>query len=105
MLRKLLPVSLGCLYAVSALGAGRCQGQACSYTYFGKAADGCLEIRNSSRDDIEVTVYTTATGSITLRVASGDTEKVYKTGRMCVPAADYVRSVAEFTGGIFAPSR
>ena len=86
-------------------GCWRCQGQACRDTYFGKDKDGCLEIRNSSRDDIEVTVYTTATGSITVRVASGDTEKVYKTGRMCVPAADYVRSDAEFAGGIFAPSR
>ena len=45
MIRKLLLVSLGCLYAASALGAGACQGDACRYTYFGKDEDGCLEIR------------------------------------------------------------
>ena len=77
--------------------------QACRYTYFGKDADGCLEIRNAGREDIQVTVYTTASGAITLRVSSGDTEKVYKTGRTCVPAADYVRADAKFDGGIFAP--
>ena len=105
MIRKLLLVSFGCLYAASALGIGACQGQACRYTYFDKDKDGCLEIRNTAREDIEVTVYTAASGPITVRVAKGDTEKVYKTGRMCVPAADYVRSEAEYTGGIFAPSR
>jgi hypothetical protein len=104
MFRKLLLVSLGCVYAASALG-GACQGQACPYTYFDKDADGCLEIRNSASEDIEVKVYTAASGAITLRIASGDTEKVYKTGRMCVPAADYVRSDAKFAGGIFSPSR
>ncbi|HYJ42635.1 MAG TPA: hypothetical protein VEW08_17725 [Steroidobacteraceae bacterium] len=105
MIRKLLLTSLGCLYAASALGVGACQGQACRYTSFGKDADGCLEIRNLSREDIEVTVYTAASGTYTVRVAGGDTEKIYKTGRMCVPAADYLRSGAEYAGGIFSPSR
>ena len=104
MIRKLLLVVLGCVGATSALG-GACQGQACRYTFFDKDADGCLEIRNSGPEDIEVKVYTAASGTITLRVAGGDTEKVYKTGRMCVPAADYVRSDAKLAGGIFSPSR
>ena len=105
MIRKFLLVSLSCLYAASALGAGACQGDACRYTYFGKDKDGCLEIRNTGRDDIEVTVYTSASGTIRVRVAAGDTEKIYKTGRMCVPAADYLRSGAVFVGDIFSPSR
>ena len=105
MIRKLLLVSLGCLSAASASGAGACQGDACRYTYFGKDKDGCLEIRNASREDMEVTVYTAASGTIRVRVAAGDTEKVYKTGRMCVPAADYVRSDAKYDVGVFTPSR
>jgi hypothetical protein len=104
MFRKLLLVSLGCLLSTTALG-GACRGKACAYAYFGKDADGCLEIRNSGRDDIQVTVYTAGSGAITVRVASGDTQKVYKTGRTCVPAADYVRADAEYDGGIFAPPR
>jgi hypothetical protein len=104
MIRKLLLVSLGCLYAVSALG-GACQGQACRDTFFDKDANGCLEIRNAAREDIEVTVYTAATIPITVRIASGDTEKVYKTGRMCLPATEYMRSTAKFAGGTFSPSR
>ena len=65
----------------------------------------CLEIRNAGREDIEVTVYTSASGTFRVRVAAVDTEKIYKTGRMCVPAADYVRSEAKFVGDIFEPSR
>jgi hypothetical protein len=105
MFRKLLLASLGCLYAASAPGAGACQGDACRYMYFGKDKDGCLEIRNSGREDMEVTVYTSASGTIRVRVAAGDTEKIYKAGRMCVPADDYLRSEAHFDGNIFAPSR
>jgi hypothetical protein len=105
MIRKLLLVSLGCTYAAAALGVGACQGQACRDTYFSEDADGCLEIRNASREDIEVTVYTSVSGTITVRVASGDTETVYKSGRRCVPANDYLRSSAKFAGGMFTPSR
>jgi len=105
MIRKLLLASLGCLYAASALGAGACQGDACRYTFFGQDKDGCLEIRNSGRDDMEITVYTVASSTIRVRVAAGDTEKIYKAGRMCVPATDYVRSEAKFVGNIFEPSR
>ena len=105
MIRKLLIILSGCLFAATALGAGACRGNACRYTYFGKDADGCLEIRNAGREDIEVTVYTAASGAITVRVLSGDTEKVYKTSRMCVPAADYVRADAKFDVGVFTPSR
>ena len=100
MIRKLLPLSLGCLYVASALGAGACQGDACRYTFFGKDKDGCLEIQNSGRDDLEITVYTVASSTITVRIAAGDTEKIYKHGRMCVPATDYVRSEAKFVGDI-----
>jgi len=103
MLRKLLIILSGCLFAASALGAGACTGKACRYTFFGKDADGCLEIRNSGREDIQVTVYTAGSGAVTVRVMSGHTEKVYKTSRTCVPAVDYVRADAEFDGGIFAP--
>ena len=103
MFRKLLFVSC-CLFCATAL-AGACRGKACAYAYFGKDADGCLEIRNGGRDDIQVTVYTAGSGAITVRIASGDTQKVYKVGRTCVPALDYVRADAEYDGGIFAPSR
>ena len=104
MIRKLLFVSLGCACAASALG-GACHGQACRYTYFDKDADGCLEIRNAGPEDIEVKMYTASSGTITVRVASGDTEKLYNPGRLCVPATDYVRSDAKLAGGIFSPSR
>ena len=104
MIRKLLLLSLGCLFAASA-SAGTCRGEACRYTLFGKDKEGCMEIRNSGREDIEVTVYAAGSGPITVRVASGDTEKVYKAGRICVPAADYVRSDSQFAGGVFAPTR
>ena len=103
MFRKLLFVSC-CLLSATALG-GACRGKACAYALFGKDADGCLEIRNSGRDDIQVTVYTAGSGAITVRIASGDTQVVYKTSRTCVPAVDYVRADAEFDGGIFAPPR
>jgi hypothetical protein len=103
MMRKLLIILAACLFASSALAAGACRGKACRYTYFGKDAEGCLEIRNAGREDIQVTVYTAGSGAITVRVLSGHTEKVYKTSRTCVPAADYVRADAEFDGGIFAP--
>lgn len=105
MFRKSLIILFGCLFAASALGAGACKGKACRYTYFGKDADGCLEIRNAGRDDIQVTVYTAGSGAITVRVMSGHTEKLYKTSRTCVPAADYVRADSEFQGGVFAPPR
>jgi hypothetical protein len=84
---------------VSAANAGNCRGAACREARFGEDAKGCLEIRNTGREDIEVTVYTTAVGPITVRIASGDAEIIYKTGRMCVPATDYVRSDAQFVGG------
>ena len=104
MVRKLLLLSLGWFFATSA-NAGTCRGEACRYTQFGTDKEGCIEIRNSGREDIEVTVYSAGSGPITMRIASGDTEKVYKTGRVCVPAADYVRSDSKLAGGIFAPSR
>lgn len=103
MLKKLLILLAGCLFATAALGAGACRGAACRYAFFGKDAEGCMEIRNAGREDIQVTVYTTSAGAITLRVLSGHTEKVYKSGRLCVPVADYVRADAEFEGGIFSP--
>jgi hypothetical protein len=104
MLWKLLLVTLGCLYAASAI-AGGCQGQACRYLYFGEDKQGCLEIRNSGREDVEVMVYSGVSVPTTVRVAGGDTEKVYKTGRTCIPAADYRRSEAQFAGGPFSPAR
>ncbi len=104
MFRKLLLVTVGCLLSATAWG-GACKGQACTYALFGQDADGCLEIRNGGRDDIQVTVYTVGSGAITVRIASGDTQKVYKVSRTCVPAADYVRADAEYDGGIFAPPR
>ena len=103
MFRKPLILLAGCLFATAALGAGACRGNACRYTYFDKDDKGCMEIRNTGREDIQVTVYTAGSGVITVRVLSGQTEKVYKTGRLCVPAADYVRADAKFDGGIFAP--
>ena len=104
MVRKLLLLSLG-FFSATSVSAGTCRGEACRYTLFGTDKDGCMEIRNSGREDIEVTVYSAGGGPITLRIASGDTEKVYKTGRVCVPAADYVRSDSKLAGGIFAPTR
>ena len=103
MFRKLLFVTMGCLLSAAALGNGPCKGKACRYALFGKDANGCMEIRNSGREDIRVTVYTAGSGAITLRILSGDTQTVYKTSRTCVPAADYVRADAELDGGIFAP--
>ena len=103
MFRKLSIILVGCLFTSAAGAAGACRGQACRYTFFGKDAEGCLEIRNSGREDIQVTVYTAGSGAITVRVMSGHTEKVYKTSRICVPAVDYVRADAEFAGGVFAP--
>ena len=103
MLRKLLILVTGSLVTTAALGAGACRGNACRYTYFGEDPQKCLEIRNAGREDISVTVYTTASGAITVRVLSGHTEKVYKSGRLCVPATQYVRADAEFAGGVFAP--
>jgi len=103
MPKKLFLIVLGCLFAATAWGAGACKGKGCRYTYFGKDANGCLEIRNAGREDIQVTVYTTGSGTITVRVMSGHTEKVYKTSRTCVPAADYVRADSELDGGVFAP--
>ena len=102
MFRKLLLVAVGSLTAASAFG-GACHGRGCAYVYFGKDSEGCLEIRNGGREDIQVTVYTTGSGAITVRIPSGDTQKVYKTSRTCVPAVDYVRADAELDGGIFAP--
>jgi|SRR5690348_2596913 len=104
MIRKMLLASLGGLFVASVASAGNCRGGACHYTTFGADKNGCLEIRNSGRDDIEVTVYTTSSGPITVRIARGDTEKVYKSGRMCVLATDYVRSDAQYTGGTLTPS-
>lgn len=103
MLRKLSILLAGCVFATAALSAGACRGNACRYTYFDKDSEGCMEIRNAGREDIRVTVYTAGSGAITVRVLSGHTEKVYKTGRLCVPAADYVRADAEFEGGVFVP--
>jgi len=105
MSRKLLFASLGCLFAASAAQAGNCRGKACYYATFGEDSKGCLEIRNSGREDIEVLVYTSHSVPTRVRIAGGDTEKVFKSGRMCIPAADYLRSEAEFIAGVFAPSR
>jgi hypothetical protein len=102
MFRKLVLVSIGCLFAASAFG-GACHGKGCVYAFFSKDAEGCLEIRNGGREDIQVTVYTAGSGAITVRILSGETQKVYKTSRTCVPAVDYVRAEAELDGGIFAP--
>ncbi len=102
MFRKLLLIFASCLLTATAWG-GACAGQACRYALFGKDAEGCLEIRNSGREDIQVTVYTAGSGAITLRVMGGQTEKVYKTSRTCVPAVDYVRADAKLEGGIFSP--
>jgi len=105
MVTKLLLAFLGCLCVASAAHAGNCRGKACYYATFSEDAKGCLEIRNSGREDIEVLVYTSHSVPTRVRVAGGDTEKVFKTGRICIPAADYLRSEAEFIAGVFAPSR
>jgi hypothetical protein len=105
MVRKMLLVSLGCLLAVTTANAGSCRGKACYYATFGEDSKGCLEIRNSGREDIEVMVYTTGSVPTTVRIAGGSTEKVFKSGRMCILAAQYLRSEAEFIGGPFTPSR
>ena len=102
MFRKVLLIFASCLLTATAWG-GACAGQACRYALFGKDAEGCLEIRNSGREDIQVTVYTAGSGAITVRIMSGHTEKVYKTSRTCVPAVDYVRADAKLEGGIFSP--
>jgi len=100
MFRKLLFVS--CLLPATAWG-GACAGQGCRYAFFGKDENGCLEIRNSGREDIQVTVYTAGSGAISFFNDTGPTEKVYKTSRTCVPAVDYVRADAKLEGGIFSP--
>jgi hypothetical protein len=105
MIRKWLLAFLGCFCLASAANAGNCRGRACVYTTFGEDAKGCLEIRNSGREDIEVMVYTTGSVPTTVRIAAGNTEKVFKTGRVCILAAHYMRSEAQFSGGPFAPSR
>jgi len=102
MFRKLLLIFASCLLTATAWG-GACAGQACRYALFGKDAEGCLEIRNSGREDIQVTVYTAGSGAIMLRNERATTEKVYKTSRTCVPAVDYVRADAKLEGGIFSP--
>jgi len=104
LLGKWLLVSSGCLFATAAI-AGACHGEPCRFILFDKDKEGCLEIRNTGRNDIQVTVYTVGSGTLRIRVAKGDTEKLYKTGRMCVPAADYVRADAEYEGDIFSPTR
>jgi hypothetical protein len=103
MLKKAFFVSFGLLVATAAFGGG-CHGQACRYSLFGKDAQGCLEIQNSGREDIEITVYTASSGARTLRVRAGETEKVYKIARQCVLAVDYIRAEAKYDGGIFSPS-
>jgi hypothetical protein len=105
MVRKWLLVALGCLGAATGAHAGNCRGAACRDASFGNDAKGCLEIQNRGTKDMEITVYTASSGPITVRIASGSTETIYKAGRMCVPAADYVRSDAKYTGGVFAPTR
>ena len=105
MVRKILLVFLGCLFAASAANAGSCRGKACYYATFGEDPKGCLEIRNSGREDIEVLVYTSHSVPTRVLVAGGSTEKVFKVGRVCIPAADYLRSEAEFVAGTFSPSR
>jgi len=104
MIRKWLLAFFGFLWAASTASAGNCRGGPCHNLSFGADSNGCLEIRNSSRDDVEVTVYTAVTIPITVHIARGDSEKVYKPGRKCVLAADYVRSDAEVSGGTFKPS-
>jgi len=103
MLRKITITLFGCLIATSAMGAGACKGKGCRYTFFTEDSQGCLQIRNAGREDIQVTVYTAGSGAIRVRVMSGQTETVYKTSRTCVPAKDYVRADSELDGGIFAP--
>ena len=105
MVRKWVLVFLGCFFAASAANAGNCRGKACYYATFGEDAKGCLEIRNSGREDIEVMVYTTGSVPTTVRIAGGSTERVFKTGRVCILATQYLRSEAQFIGGVLAPSR
>jgi len=105
MVRKMLLVSLVCLFAASAANAGNCRGKACYYATFGEDSKGCLEIRNSGREDIEVMVYTTGSVPTPVRIAGGSTEKVFKTGRVCILATQYLRSEAQFMGGTLMPSR
>jgi len=103
MLGKFLLVSFGCLFAAAAFG-GACHGSACRFIFFGKDSEGCLEIQNTGQRDIMITVYTSGSGALTLRVMSGDTQKLYKIARQCVPAVDYIRADAEFDGGVFSPT-
>ena len=105
MIRKLLLATLACLCAASAAQAGSCRGKACYYVTFGEDSKGCLEIRNSGREDVEVLVYTSHSVPTRVLVAGGMAEKVFKVGRVCIPAADYLRSEAEVVAGIFSPSR
>ena len=102
MLNKLTFALLGCLVPLAAT-AGACHGSACRYLFIGKDDQGCLEFQNTGRDDMQITVYTAGSGALQLTVAGGFTEKLYRTGRQCILAVDYVRSEAEFEGGIFAP--
>ena len=103
MLRKLSITLSACLLATSAFGAGACKGKGCRYTCFEKDTQGCLTVRNTGREDIQVTVYTAGSGAISLRVMGGHTETVYRISRNCVPADDYVRADSELAGGVFAP--
>jgi P pilus assembly chaperone PapD len=103
LLGKSCFVSFACLLAAVAFG-GACHGSACRFVFFGKDTEGCLEIQNTGQRDLLVTVYTAGSGTLTVRVMSGDTQKVYKIARLCVPAADYIRADAEFDGGVFSPS-
>ena len=102
LLGKSCFVALGCLFAAAASG-GLCHGSACRFVSFGKDSEGCLEIHNTGQRDTLITVYTAGSGTLTVRVMGGDTQKVYKIARQCVPAADYIRADAEFDGGIFSP--
>jgi hypothetical protein len=103
LLGKSCFVSFGCLLAAAAFG-GVCHGSACRFVSFGHDPEGCLEIRNSGQRDTLITVYTAGSGTLTVRVMGGDSQKVYKIARKCVPAADYIRADAEFDGGVFSPS-
>ena len=51
-------LAASCLFVRDRAWCGACHGQACRYAFFGKDAEGCLEIRNGGREDIQVTVYT-----------------------------------------------
>jgi hypothetical protein len=102
-MRKSLIILSACLFTSTILAAGACRGNACGYTYFSEDVQGCLEIRNAGRKDIQVTVYTAVSGPITVRVLGGHTEKIYTTSRRCLPATDYLRVDSEFDGGVFGP--